>query len=378
MSGKIRDKSTWISSTASLRMRGHHWRLQSEPCSDVRLTNRLVHRRDSIHTRRYPASHMRIDSIMSRWFFHPLGRALKGDPCARIPILMYHGIREGVSTAHPYYETNTSPILFAQHMRYLQDTGYQATDIDTAIRSIQQGDASQKCMVITFDDGYRDVYTKAYPILKECGFTATIFLPTGFISDRRAKCQDEDFMTWPEVRELVSHGFRIGSHTVTHPQLKVLALRDIDDEVSRSKQTIEDKVGIVVKSFAYPFAFPQSDKAFRQSLRQLLEKHGYQSGVCTIIGTAGNRDEQFFLPRLPINSYDGLNLFRTKLEGGYDWLRAPQYASDVVKRLRLAHHFHRRTVPGEPGSKSADGQNSDCDSIPRCHFDSDVGARKPL
>jgi len=283
---------------------------------------------------------MRIDSIISRWFFHPLGRAFKTDFCGRIPILMYHGVREGVSAAHPYYETNISPSVFAQHMKYLRDTGYQAMDIDEAIRGVQQGHACHKGIVITFDDGYRDVYTKAYPILKECGFTATTFLPTGFISDRRANSQNEDFMTWSEVRELVSHGFRFGSHTVTHPQLKGLALRTIDFEVGRSKQEIEDKIGIPVKSFAYPFAFPQSDKTFRQSLRQLLEKHGYQNGVCTVIGTAGSQDDQFFLPRLPVNSYDGLDLFRAKLEGGYDWLRVPQYARDLVKRLN-PHHSHR-------------------------------------
>jgi len=295
---------------------------------------------------------MRIDSFISRWFFYPPGKVLKGVIRGRIPILMYHGVREGVSAAHPYYETNTSPSLFSQHMKYLRDTGYQAMDIEAAIRSIRKGGTSHNRVVITFDDGYRNVYTQACPILKECGFTATIFLPTGFISDHRAKCQGEEFMTWLEVRELASFGFQIGSHTVTHPQLKALVWRSIDDEVGRSKKTIEDKIGMAVESFAYPFAFPQSDKAFRRSLRLLLEKYAYQNGVCTVIGTAGSRDEQFFLPRLPINSFDDLNLFRTKLEGGYDWLRVPQYARDIVKRLGLAHPSHPATWAESVGDHS--------------------------
>jgi len=77
---------------------------------------------------------------------------------------------------------------------------------------------------------------------------------------------------------------------------------------------------------AYPEAFPQSYSRFRSRLRRILEGAGYQSGVSTIIGTAGRSGDRLLMPRLPVNSGYDLALFRAKLAGAYDWLHALQYA----------------------------------------------------
>jgi peptidoglycan/xylan/chitin deacetylase (PgdA/CDA1 family) len=249
---------------------------------------------------------------------------------------MYHGIQWGTSTRHPYYETNTSPKVFALQMKYLRDNGYRALDLDEAVRSLGLGENLEERVVITFDDGLRDFYTAAYPTLKEYGLSSTMFLPTGFISDERLSHEGKEYMTWSEARELRANGVRIGSHTVSHPQLRLLAAREIDDETCRSKQIIEDKIGSSVTSFSYPFAFPQADRAFAKDLRDILQRHGYENGVSTVIGTARAHHDRFFLPRLPVNSYDDLPLFRAKLAGAYDWLHMFQYvhklAQDTLRR----------------------------------------------
>jgi len=198
---------------------------------------------------------------------------------------------------------------------------------------MRTGRNMQKCVVITFDDGYRDFYTHAFPVLAEYGFKATMFIVSGLAGEQRGLRDGKEFMTWEEIRRIHSGGIRIGSHTVTHPELYSMRPSQIEDELRRSKSAIEDKLGAAVQSFAYPFAFPEQDRGFVRMLKELLEMHGYQSGVSTILGTAHRGHDAFFLPRLPVNSYDDLQFFEVKLNGGYDWLHSLQYAHKCVKSV---------------------------------------------
>jgi peptidoglycan/xylan/chitin deacetylase (PgdA/CDA1 family) len=249
-----------------------------------------------------------------------------------IPILMYHSISDDDDTkAHPYYRTKTSPRVFKLHMQQLFDLGYSTVQVSEAATLLQNGGPRKKCAVITFDDGYSDFYTNAFPALNFHGFTATVFLPTGYIGNAPVQFKGKDCLTWGEVKELRKYGISFGSHTVTHPQLTTLAADLVKDEIVISKQTIEEKLGESVNSFAYPFAFPEGNSSFVQMLRHLLVESGYSQGVSTRIGTAGRGDDRYFLRRLPMNSLDDSSLFSAKLHGGYDWLHTIQYRSKVLK-----------------------------------------------
>jgi len=242
--------------------------------------------------------------------------------------LMYHSIREGTEGRHTYYETNTSPRVFAQHMKFLREEGYHALKVDKA-RMGEHGGVSPKSVVITFDDGYADVYQNAFPILTEFKFTATVFVITGLLKSQRECFKGIECLNLSEVRELHSAGIGIGSHSVSHPELRHLPLAAVENELSGSKKALEDALGAPVKSFAYPFAFPEADRRFVRGLAGLLEACGYENGVTTILGTAHSGAPRWFLPRLPINSWDDPGFFRAKLEGAYDWMHAPQYLSKV-------------------------------------------------
>ena len=276
-------------------------------------------------------SKLRADRIASLYLFHPLSRTLFARSRTRVPILMYHAIQDGTPARHPYYEINTSRTVFALQMKYLRENGYQAVDMEAATRSLEQGERVEKRVVITFDDGYRDFYTSAYPILRDNRFSATVFLIARFTNDPSLRFNGKRCMTWDQVRELNRHGIRFGSHTLNHPKLKFLTATEVDEEVGRSKHTIEDKIGERVTSFSYPYAFPETDKLFVRNLKDILERYAYKNGVSTVIGTAGCHDDKFFLPRLPVNSWDDLQLFRAKLEGAYDWLHPFQRASKLMK-----------------------------------------------
>jgi len=261
---------------------------------------------------------------------------------------MYHSIQEGSSDPRPYYNINTSPVQFRRQMEFLRDEGYRAVHLDEAVKSLEPGKRNSNYVVITFDDGYRDFYTAAYPVLAEFGHTAALFVPSGLIRDRSAQFLGRECLTWSEIRDLHARGIQIGSHSVTHGELKYLRAAELEEEVARSKNTIEAKIGQPVESFSYPYAFPETEVVFARTLRQLLEKHGYKNGVTTILGTAKRASDRYFLPRLPVNSSDDLTLFRAKLEGSYDWLHAAQYFTKTIKRLYrgsgirpTAPEFHR-------------------------------------
>jgi peptidoglycan/xylan/chitin deacetylase (PgdA/CDA1 family) len=282
---------------------------------------------------------MRFDRFLSLRIFHLLLRVAGNSDKLRIPILMYHSISDEPESGHPYKWINTSPKRFAEHMTFLLNNNYKVIDLPEAVRLISTESAGfpnpptfhdssfpQKMVVLTFDDGYRDFYTHAFDILKKFGFGATVFLPTSVIDNgRKPGLKGKEHLGWKEVGELQKEGILFGSHTVNHPQLKLLGKKEIEYEVKHSKECIEDRIGRLVDSFAYPNAFPQEDGEFKKYIENILERCGYKHGVTTIIGRSNKQDNVFLLKRLPVNSGDDLRFFKAKLEGGYDWLIHPQH-----------------------------------------------------
>lgn len=271
----------------------------------------------------------RLDRFLTLYLFKYSikNQAPNGDK--RISILMYHSVSAEKGKSHPYYHINTSPAVFDAHMGYLHKNNYSVINLHDLENSFDTRDSS-KYIVITFDDGFHDFFTNAFPILKKYNFSATVFLPTGFIHNERLSFKGKECMTWDEVRRLSSDGIIFGSHTANHPQLKNLSKKEIEDEIKSSKEIIEDETGITVKSFSYPFAFPE-DKEFVLALRTLLKKCGYTNGVSTKIGIANKSHDKYFYPRLPANSDDDILFFKAKLQGGYNWLSRPQ---SFMKRLK--------------------------------------------
>ena len=210
-----------------------------------------------------------------------------------VPILMYHSITdEDESAVRAYYRTTTSPSVFALQLQHLRDQGYASWSLADAVNHLQtEGVPGGRFVVITFDDGYTDFRRHAFPILQEYGFTATVFLPTAYIGDSPISFKGRECLTWAEVREMDQNGISFGSHTVTHPQLRELKPSAIRDEVGDSKETIENKLGHEVDSFAYPYAFPQTDSDFKSTLGEFLKEAGYRTGVCTVVGRANRASD---------------------------------------------------------------------------------------
>jgi hypothetical protein len=277
----------------------------------------------------------RIDRIATVYLGGPLARIFGPNGHGCVPVLMYHSISENLfGKSHPYYQINTSPDVFSHQMRWLRNHGYRTLDTSELLHGLENREDLSKAVVITFDDGYRDFYTDAMEVIKQCGFTATIYLATGRIRDQAQRIDGVEYLTWSDVRELHKEGIRFGSHTVTHPDMRSLGPEQIEYELAYSKETMEDKLGVAVSSFAYPFAFPEQDKTFTCYLEDVLGNCGFENGVSTILGRASLGKNKFFLPRIPVNSWDDEQFFHAKIMGGYDWLHWAQALKKSIYKNR--------------------------------------------
>jgi peptidoglycan/xylan/chitin deacetylase (PgdA/CDA1 family) len=278
----------------------------------------------------------RADRMVTLGLVRPLRKMVnKTSPC-RIPILMYHSISEPSATSmHPYYFTETAPDVFRRQMSYLRQAGYRTlTPAELLNRLHSPAINYERTVLITFDDGYRDFYTNAFPVLEEHGFKATVYLPTQLIRSDRQTFLRKECLTWEEIRCLQSAGTVFGSHSATHSRLYFMSIPKIKSELQDSKDTIEQKLGSQISSFAYPYAFPEADQAFTAEFGALLDECGYSTGMSTSIGSINGYRDRWHLKRLPVNFCDDEQLFSAKLEGSYDWLYWPQYLTKRVKLRR--------------------------------------------
>lgn len=158
------------------------------------------------------------------------------------PILMYHHV--GFPKAGRF---SVTPAQFASQLKWLRDQGYRSVSIDDIAAALRGGPPlPPKPIAITFDDGWRDQYDIALPLLSEFGFKATFFVVSGWVG------RGSTLMTWNEVRDLRARGHWIGSHSVTHGAAAKQADNVLAYEVIQSRNAISRELGGPPTVFAYP------------------------------------------------------------------------------------------------------------------------------
>lgn len=211
---------------------------------------------------------------------------------ADIPILNYHKID------YLYHALSLSPQQFEEQMAYLHDQGFNTITPDQLMDHLNHGKPlPEKPILITFDDGYLDNYTNAYPIMKKYGFTGTIFVVTSFIG------VDERFMNWGQVREMKKNGFVFGSHTVSHAALTKVTREQALEELTLSRKDMEKELGTKPRYFAYPTG------AYNKQIEELVKQSGYKAAFTIRYGQAGVESNPYALERIPI--FRGAQTFRS-------------------------------------------------------------------
>jgi peptidoglycan/xylan/chitin deacetylase (PgdA/CDA1 family) len=178
------------------------------------------------------------------------------------PILLYHHISDD-GAGNRYFVSLDD---FRAQMEALHDWGYTTiTASDLAQVIINGGELPNRPVVITFDDGYADVYQNALPIMNEMGFVGEVYIYVDHVSYK-------GFINTEQIQELANKGWGIGNHSMTHADL-TLHHSSIDLEVQQSRLTLEEETGINVDTFAYPYG--KVDDFVIETVRD----YGYLAGM---------------------------------------------------------------------------------------------------
>ncbi|MCA9407707.1 MAG: polysaccharide deacetylase family protein [Candidatus Omnitrophica bacterium] len=224
-----------------------------------------------------------------------------------VPIIMYHHVNETVEI-DPMV---VSDKWFRWQMEYLKKHYFDVISLDEFVKAKLEGKKlSKKSVVITFDDGFEDNYTYAYPILKEYGFPATIFVPSNQMGL-------EGQMTLTQLKEIAADELiTIGSHTREHLYLPDLQLEEQKAEIFGSKEELERLLNVQIEHFAYPVG------GFDETSKQFIKDAGYKSASTTNRGHDRYNNDLFELNRIRFSNKDCTNdILWMKLSGYYNVFR---------------------------------------------------------
>jgi len=194
----------------------------------------------------------------------------------KIPVLTYHKV-DDYSYSGNWVTTNK----FEEHLETIKKYKYTPIFLDDIYKD--------NSIIITFDDGYENFYTKAYPVLKKYNFKCTNFISTNFISyngdTRHYNTEWENnkvemnfpvkHLTWEEIKLMKDDGFKFECHTKSHSDLTVLSLNNIKNEIVESKKIIEENLQEPVYFFSAPYS------RYNKYIENILVKNGFHGAVKT-------------------------------------------------------------------------------------------------
>jgi peptidoglycan/xylan/chitin deacetylase (PgdA/CDA1 family) len=223
-----------------------------------------------------------------------------------IPILMYHHI-DGDSKIS---KLSVAPESFQRQMEFLYKHKYNVVSLERIADLIKRKEKiPSKTLAITFDDGYKDNYTYAYPVLKKYGFTATVFVIVSHISGKGN-------LSWDEVIEMSNNRISIGSHGMSHSWLPDLNEERLKDGIAGSKRILESKLNKEVNFYCYPGG------GFNDKVKQIVKEAGYRGACATNPGKKYPKHDPYALKRLRISSTsDNLFVFWIETSGFYTWIK---------------------------------------------------------
>lgn len=222
-------------------------------------------------------------------------------------VLIYHQVGGGSGL-----EMEVEPDAFRQQVDWLADHA-EVKHLDAAIAD---GDGA----VLTFDDGYRSLYEVAYPLLRERGIPFTLYVTTDPVESGRPLRDHAgaDPLTWGQIREMLDSGLlTLGAHTHTHPDFRHLQTKDLEREVQRSDELIEERTGISPHHFAYPWGY------WSESAHRVVGARYEYSALGSALPWSRSAAPDLVY-RIPVQLSDGTLWFRRRIRSGLlyeEWVR---------------------------------------------------------
>ena len=269
-------------------------------------------------------------------------------PVARpVPILMYHHVGP---VAPPRFEKySVRPRQLARQLAWLKRLGYRGVTLDEMLDGWEHG-AVSRAVAITFDDGFRDSFEHAAPVLQRFGFTATFFLVSGEMGRvgtwlARRHGVSLAIMGWSDAWSLARAGFGIGAHSISHPKLGEVDGETLRRELVGARVQIEERVGQPVAHVAYPYG------SCTPAVADAARSAGYRSGCTTAIGVARAGHSRWALPRIPVDGRAGTGTFIARLLTGHT---VPELASPHRWWRRLSRPRAPAAAPRHPSGRLGD------------------------
>ena len=224
-----------------------------------------------------------------------------------LPILGYHR----VGPLRDDHVPTVTGQAFERQLGFLASRRYHLVSLDDIIGCLDRGEAMPRHSVaITFDDGYEETHTVAWPLLKRFGFPATVFVTP-------AEVGRPGFANWNQLVEMAKDGIIIGSHTMHHSYLPLVKVDRLPEEVVDSKRVIEERIGQPVHFISYPVG------GFTEQAQQVVRQAGYRAACTTNRAFTRAPIDRYALRRVKVTERDAHPLvFWVKLSGYYDLFRA--------------------------------------------------------
>ena len=228
--------------------------------------------------------------------------------------LTLHSLSAPASDAEASYYI--SPHRFNRMMRWFVTAGYKTATTAQWLKD----ELSKKQVLLTFDDGYDDLYEHFLPIAIEHHLTAVIFLVANHVAgsnvwDQKSGLRARNLLTWPQIREMQKYGIEFGSHTLTHPFLPDISDEKLRCELVESKRRLEDALGVEVTTFAYPYG------GVDRRVRSAVADAGYKLAFTTLPGPNWWNDP-FCQLRAEVNEHTSLLDFGFQLRSGYGFTQS--------------------------------------------------------
>lgn len=223
-----------------------------------------------------------------------------------VPVMMYHN----VGKVDVFREDTVSPENFERQLKFLRTRGYHILTLAELVDGIKAGKKfKHNTVAVTFDDGMKNNFTAAYPILSQYKIPTTFFICPG-------KIGKPDYLSWDDVLAMKKGGMSIASHSVHHAYLPKLSIKEQIYEIQESKKILEAKLGESVDFFAYPIG------GFNEQIKETLRKSGYAAGFTTNRGNDRLDRDVYEINRIRFGDRDTNDWILTaKLSGYYNLFR---------------------------------------------------------
>jgi len=222
-------------------------------------------------------------------FFVGFGVFLAWIYLSQVPaILMYHQVDLSLEPK----AQKVTPELFERQMALLKEWNFNVVSLDALVKRMESGQrVPRNWVVITFDDGYENNYTRAFPVLKKYGYPATMFVSSDFLNTK-------DFMNFDQLREMIESGIDIGSHTRFHRYVGGVPQQLQYDEIVNSKKILETNLKRPINYFSYPLG------GFDEQAKRIVKEAGYKAAVTTNRGFAVKNKDLYELKRVRLSNSD--------------------------------------------------------------------------